>query len=249
MCRRYLFVVLALAVGLAVVLAGCNTGESDAMRAIRINADGTIAALGNQIKTMEATMTSVGTLAVRVDALQVQLQAEQTKNTQLLVQQNGGRPLPSAAPVVNPGTNPTIAPTSAPLPVGGNPAPTGRAAVTATFSPGSTPLLIDRIVTSRTINRSNGCAQGETQTFTTADPQIWAVATVRNLKRGITFTARWQVGGNAAREFTYVSDFTADLTCINFYIEPKTLELVPGNYSVSISTADVPGPVAAFSIQ
>jgi hypothetical protein len=244
MCRRYVFVLIAVVVVLAIGLAGCNTGESDAMRAIRINADGTIAAMGNQIKTLEATMTSIGTLAVRVDALQVQLQAEQTKNTQLLVQQNGGR----IQPTVN---VPVAAPTSAPV---SGPVPTsipGAASGTAPSVVGTpSGLVIDKIVTARGVNRSNGCALSEVNAFTRNDTQIWAVASVRNLKRGITFTARWQVGGpTGAREFTYVSDFDADQTCINFYIEPRTLEVVPGNYSVSISAPNLTGPVAAFTIQ
>lgn len=242
MCRRYVFVLLAAFALLAVGLVGCNTGESDATRIMRANAEGTIAAMGNRMKTMEATNAAVETVVGERDIARSLLEEERAKNQQLINQQNQnvgvtnpGQVQPTAIQSFS-GGDPGIVPTTAPTPN----------QIATPVNP--TAFAIERITTARGVANADGCAVNETTTFNTTDSRIWVVAYVRNLKSGIVFKSTWQLGGDA-KEFNYTSNFNSARTCINFYVEPRTLNIAPGDYSVSVSAGADISAGATFKVQ
>jgi len=247
MCRRYVFVLLALFTGIAFALVACNTGEPDAVRVMQANSDGTIAALNNHLKTLEATNAAVSTTQYLLETARTRVADEQARNTQLLSQQNATtnpfNPV-SAAPIVT-------QPGGVAGPTPGAVIPGGNGAVTGTPAPVGTPggLQIDRVTTSRATNGADGCALNETTAFTSADARIWVVAYIRNLRTGVVFTSRWTIGSET-KEFSYTSNFNSARTCINFYIEPRTLNIAVGTYSVAIATTDgLTSPPASFTVQ
>lgn len=240
MCRRYVFVLLTAFALLSIALVACNTGESDASRAMRANADGTIAALGNRIKTLEATSAEIDKKLLELDTLRGRLEDEQNRNATLLPAQNANfsatsipaNPQPVPQPTNPDGSIPTSIPVGQPTPIP---------------APGS--LVIDRIVTARAVNNADGCATNEITLFNTTDRQIWVVAYVRNLKAGTAFKSIWNVGGDAPREYPYTSNFNAAKTCINFYIEPRTLGVNAGDYTVTVSGGTGVSAGASFKVQ
>ncbi len=247
MCRRYVFVLLALFTGIAFALVACNTGEPDAVRVMQANSDGTIAALNNHLKTLEATNAAVSTTQYLLETARTRVADEQARNTQLLSQQNATtnpfNPV-SAAPIVT-------QPGGATGPTPGVVIPGGNVAITGTPAPVGTPggLTIDRVTTSKGTNSADGCALNETTAFTSADSRIWVVAYIRNLRAGVVFTARWALA-DTPKEYSYTSNFTSARTCINFYIEPRTLNITAGTYTVTIATTDgLASPPASFTVQ
>lgn len=245
MCRRYVFVLLTAFALLAMGLVACNPGESDATRAMRSNAEGTIGAMGNRMKTMEATNAAVGTITSQLEITVGLLDEEKNLNKELTARLNQ-----NVSPV-GPGQTQPQATTVPPLP-GGDPGvapivqPTANNQVVAT-SANPTAFAIERITTARGVDSANGCAVNETTSFNTTDARIWVIAYVRNLKSGIAFKSTWQLGGEA-KEFTYTSNFNSARTCINFYIEPRTLNIEPGDYNVSIAAGtDISGG-ASFKV-
>ncbi len=132
--------------------------------------------------------------------------------------------------------------------------PAGQSAVNNNAQPGTnnagaqttpTGFSFGRVVTARAKD-ANGCAINESTAFTANDNAIWVVAQVFNFKHGTTFTAKWSGG-----DFSHDNDWTVpnDGTqiCVHFYIEPKTLALKNGNYTVTISTPDLAGAPVQFT--
>jgi hypothetical protein len=223
---------------LVLLIAACNTGVSDAQLVMQSNANGTIAALNGQLRTAESTLAVVETLTLQLEQArtrlaieQSNLDAERAKVAQLIAQQNST--IPNApTPPPNPGGGggqPVVAPVSA---------PTSAPAVTPT--PAVNAFAIEQVVTAKGTNNADGCAVNPTTTFTSTDQRIWVVATVRNLRQGIVFTSKWVLGVDAAntKEFTYTSNFARARTCINFYIEPRTLNIGSGDYTVTLSASE-----------
>src|SRR5258708_5334914 len=85
---------------------------------------------------------------------------------------------------------------------------------------------------------ANGCAVNVSNSFLPTDPAIWVVAEVHNFKKGTKFVVKWAGNG-----FTHENDWTApnDGTqiCVHFYIEPSTLGLQPGTYSVTVTAGNL----------
>lgn len=245
MCRRYVFVLLTVCALLAVGVVACNPGESDAARAMRANSEGTIAALGNRIKTMEATNAAVGTITSQLEIVTGLLDEEKNLNKQLIAQKNQ-----NVSPV-SPGQAEPPATSIPPLP-GGDPG-TNPIAPQPTVAQIATPVnpnafAIERITTARGVANADGCAVNETTMFNTTDARIWVIAYVRNLKSGIAFKSLWQIG-DESKEYNYTSNFNSARTCINFYIEPRTLNIAPGDYSVTITAGTGISGGASFKVQ
>ncbi len=217
-------------------LAACGNTDSDAIRVMQNMATGTISALNSRLRTAEATLTAMGTVATKYAVVQNELLTERARSADLLARQNAST-LPA---------NPVAASSGGETPVAPNVAAQG----TQSTSPAGTSnsLLIDRVVTAKGVDTSNGCAVGESDKFSATDNRIWVIAYVRNMKKGVTFTSSWS-GGDLKKDYTWVTDYASNKTCINFYIEPKTLGLKAGDYSVNITTPDSQAAPVSFKVQ
>jgi hypothetical protein len=81
------------------------------------------------------------------------------------------------------------------------------------------------------------------------DPAVWVIAEVRNFKRGTTFSAKWSDGADFTHENSWTVPSGGAQMCIHFYIEPKTLGLKEGSYSVTISAPNLDPQQIAFTLQ
>jgi len=217
---------------LSTVLAGCSNGSSDALNVMQSNADGTIAALNSDLSTAQATLTAVGTLATQLALVQADKGTLQASYDQVVSQLNGATPV-SANP-------------QATLPPGGQnqPVPTTGAGSTPAGTPNN--FTLDTPVTAKSLD-AGGCAITPVTTFNTTDPRINVVAKAHNLKKGEVFTASW--AGTITHTDTWTANYNAAVTCIHFYVEPKTLNMGAGSWTVTLSAADAPGGSATFTLQ
>ncbi len=71
---------------------------------------------------------------------------------------------------------------------------------------------------------------------------------MRNYKKGTTFNVKWAGG-----DFTHENDWTVPnggaQICVHFYIEPQTLKLQPGTYTVTVSAPGLTAQQAQFTVQ
>jgi hypothetical protein len=225
---------MLLAVPLSVLLlfvAACNANneavsvlesENRSMRA-------TLTAFKDTAMTMTAQSTAV---AQRMSTMQSQLTAV---NSQLKDQTARNNSVAAQA-TQPPAQNPQLTPNTNNGGAGGastQAAPTGFA-------------FVD-VVTARRID-SDGCAAGAISTFSTNDTRIYVVADVRNFKSGTNFTAKW-VGNNLNREDSWKARSGSARLCIYFYIEPKTLELQAGSYTVTLSATGLESSPVSFTVE
>ncbi len=93
-----------------------------------------------------------------------------------------------------------------------------------------------------------GCAMNETTSFSVSDSRIYVIADVRNFKTGTNFTAKWS-GDNFSRDDSWKATSSGSQICIYFYIEPKTLGLKAGDYSVTMTATGLSSPPVDFKLQ
>jgi hypothetical protein len=106
-----------------------------------------------------------------------------------------------------------------------------------------------KIVTAKGKSKDDGCAVSETAVFLVSDPAVWVIAEVHNFKRGTTFSAKWSGGADFTHENTWTVPNGGAQMCIHFYIEPKTLGLKEGSYSVTISAPNLDPQQVVFTLQ
>jgi len=229
---RFTACLLATLSVLSTLLAGCSNGSSDALNVMQSNADGTIAALNSDLSTAQATLTAVGTLATQLALVQADKGTLQASYDQAISQLNGSGLTPADV---------------------GSQAPTGgQNQALPTNAAGSTPVgtpngfALDPPVTAKVLDAS-GCVVKPVTTFSVSDAKIWVVARAHNLKKGEVFTAAW--AGTITHQDTWTSNYSAVVTCIHFYIEPQTLNMGTGDWSVTLSAADSPGGSTTFTLQ
>ncbi|MCC7449978.1 MAG: hypothetical protein IT324_21350 [Anaerolineae bacterium] len=228
----------ALGLSLILLMAACAP-NSDA-----------VSILGTQNTSLQATVTAFQSYgptmtanALMATRVQSTLAAVMVQNKELTQKLNAQAPQPtipiaarsavmdSATP--GPGNASGIQPT---------PAGASGAAVTAPNG-----FSFADVATSKAID-SASCAVNKAASFAAADPKIYVVADVRNLKKGTAFTAKWS-GPDFEREDSWTANANRPQLCIYFYIEPKTLGLQGGDYSVTLSAAGLNGNPISFSIQ
>jgi len=225
---------ILLAVPLTVLLflvAACNPNseavsvlesENRSMRA-------TLTAFKDTAMTMTVQSTAVAqrmsTMQSQLTAVNAQIKDQTARNNSVAAQAT--QP-PAQVPQMTPNTNNGGA--------GGastQAAPTGFAFV--------------EVVTARKID-TDGCAASAISTFTTTDSRIYVVADVRNFKSGTNFTAKW-VGNNLNREDSWKARSGSSRLCIYFYIEPKTLELQAGSYTVTLAATGLESSPVQFTVE
>lgn len=236
--RKYTLFASGMAL-LLLSIAACNTGKSDATRIIDNNAGGTISALSTKLQAAQTMAANANAVSTRYANLQVSFAAVYASNQDLTGKLNGLQQA-NAAPTNPPGA------AAAQVPVAAGAAPTGASAVNTTPNAVSgSGMTLDPPVTAKTID-GNGCAIKPLTTFSTTDAKIWVVAVAHNMKKGVLFTANWS--GSFSHQDTWTTNYTAAQICVHFYVEPKTIAMTPGSWTVSLSAPDVPLASATFTI-
>jgi hypothetical protein len=222
------------------------------MAACAPNSDA-VSILGTQNTSLQATvtafqsygptMTANALMATRVQSTLAAVMVQNKELTQKLNAQAPQPTIPIAArsavmdsATAGPGNASGVQPTSS-----GSSGSSGSS-VTApngfSFADVSTSKAID----------SASCAVNKAASFAASDPKIYVVADVRNLKKGTAFTAKWN-GPDFTREDSWTANANRPQLCIFFYIEPKTLGLKGGDYTVTLSATGLNGNPVPFSIQ
>lgn len=101
-------------------------------------------------------------------------------------------------------------------------------------------LVLEKLSTSRGKDDTSGCGVDLASTFRASDKQIWVAVTARNFRAGTKFAAKW-AGTNFTRQDDWTTDQGGTKTCVHFYIEPSTLKMQAGVYTVSMSATESNG--------
>jgi hypothetical protein len=191
------------------------------------NDAGTISALTSTVSALEATVTALGGTATQMAQVQADnatFQAQQTVS-QL---NNSATSVSQATPPASQNQTP----------------PANNSGSVSIGTPNG--FALDAPVTAKTLD-GNGCAINPATTFSTTDTKIWVVAKAHNLKKGEVFTANW--AGTITHQDTWTANYSAVVTCIHFYVQPQTLNMGAGDWTVTLSAADAQGASATFTLQ
>src|ERR1041385_2075819 len=200
----------------ALLVAACNA-NSDAVHVVEtqnISLQATVASYGN----MGATVTAEATkMAQELYDTRITLTAVNAQVKDLTNKMNAGvsQPVVVSSGLSTGSLDSTAVPNTTP----GAPAQNS----------GGSDFAFATVVTSKGKD-GDGCATNQASTFNNTDPSIWVVADVRNFKRGTVFTAKWS-GDNFNREDNWTVNSDGAQICVHFYIQPRTLALLPGTYS------------------
>lgn len=181
---------------------------------------------------LQITVDYMGTLIGRAEEqralLQATLVARGTDPSNIAPQFNTPFPTPGG---VNP--NPALVPMSTPE-------------QTEIVQETTTPALVNYTIASGVGN--DDCAINNVSTFTTADSEIYVVATGENIASGTNIAARFSVGGQEIRH-DFTPDFDIDGACVWFFIDQNDLEFRPGTWSVQLELNGVSAsPPIPFTI-
>jgi hypothetical protein len=217
----------------------CNP-NSDALHILQ-NDNTSLKATIGFYETLQPTMTAQATVMLqRMATMQSDLKTLQTQNRDLIAKANANSGVSIQQVVQPPANNTGQQPSTT-----GNTGVTDNSGTTANAAQTPTGFSFGRIVTAQG-KKADGCAANETNSFTAADDAIWVIAEVFNYKRGTKFMAQW-----AGSNFTHDNDWTINSAgsqiCIHFYIEPQTLGLQTGNYTVTVSSPDLPSTPVQFN--
>lgn len=245
--------VWAVGAGALLLLLSACAGQSDAARIVEgdnVSLRATISFYQNIDPTLTA---QAGVYTNQIGTLQADLNAAQAQLQNLTVQVNTGTTAPGVQPVV-PVIQPTTDPSSfssvptlaapgggsAPTAIaGGAPVGTPAPAVPAGPVRSASGLIIEQVVTAKGKD-GNDCAVNTTSTFSAADSQILAVAVVRNFQRGTKFSTKWS-GGTLNQQYDWTIERRGTQICVFFYIEPASLGLGSGSYSVIFMATEPDG--------
>lgn len=230
---------------MALLAAACSGGSS--------NTELTLVAQNLALATQIADVRSTATVEadrLRVTAVYIEtaVAQSQTQNQRL-----------SATIQALGGNSALVAPISASLTpaFGANPAgaeatvdaamPAGDQTAAAATSTPRTPALFNA-VTARGVG-ANDCALASVTSFTTADTNIYIVATASNITPGTMLASRWYLEGSQVIAHDFTPDFAIDQNCVWFYIDSTETAFTPGNWTVQLEINGQPaGEPVAFTI-
>ena len=223
---------------LLVMAAACNS-NSDAVRVLETentSLRATVAAYQGVGPTMTAQATLV---SQKMATLQTDLSTARAQVRELTARLNTGGGQAQNQPTAVAGAN--ITP-------GADSITPGAPGTPQTGSTGPGGFSFAEVTTAKSITDDTGCANNKSDTFSVNDNRIYVVADVRNLKGGTNFTANWS-GTDFTRENNWTSKRDSTQLCIYFYIEPKTLGLKAGAYTVTFAAPNLSAPAVSFTIQ
>jgi len=247
-------------------LTGCNGGlspGSSVLESEKVSLQATI----NYFQSLGPTMTAQVSVQInQISTLQSDLNRSRmdvaTLTTRLNTMGRGGtdtttgQPTPfNPTPAVGLAALPTNPPSSdgggfssvstptpyiAATPLPGTPLPAGVNLPTPGPVRSTSGMTLESLTTSRATDDSSGCASDPANTFRSSDKQILVVVVVRNFRANTKFTAKW-AGNNFTREDDWTTPQGGVKTCVHFFIEPTTLRMAAGTYTVSIAAAEASG--------
>ncbi len=220
---------------LLVVSAACNA-NSDAVRVLETE-NTSLRATVAAYQGAGPTMTAQTTLAAqKLATIQTDLTTARAQVRDLTAKLNTGSAQAQPQPTLAAGANNTTM--QDPITPG---AP-------GTQQVGNGAFAFAEVVTARSIDDGTGCAASKSTTFSVTDNRIFVVADVRNLKGGTSFKASW-AGTDFTRENNWTAKRDSAQLCIYFYIEPKTLALKPGEYTVTFGAPNLSATPVQFTVQ
>jgi hypothetical protein len=218
-----------------IMAAACNA-NSDAVRVLETE-NTSLRATVAAYQSVGPTMTAQATLASqRLATLQTDLTTARAQVRDLTAKLNTGGGQPQLQPTLIAGANNPAA--QDPITPG---APGTQQATYNGFA-------FAEVVTAKSIDDATGCASAKSSTFSVNDNRIFVVADVRNLKGGTSFKASW-AGTDFTRENSWTAKRDSAQLCIYFYIEPKTLALKPGEYTVTFGAPNLSATPVQFTVQ
>jgi hypothetical protein len=230
---------LILGLILVAFVTACNS-NSDAISILQSDNTSLRATL-DSYKNLSATVTAEATtMAQKLATTQAELNLVRAQNSELVATLNtgsngfnsSGSQGDSSDPMASTGSGNT-----------GNNAPSTSGQDTSD----STAFSLAQVVTTKDQD-SNGCAVGQSNVFSVNDAEIWVIADVRNYKNGTEFTAKWS-GENFNHEDSWTISQNGEQICVHFYIEPSTLEMAPGGYTVTMTAGTLSSPPIQFTLE
>jgi hypothetical protein len=229
-------------IGLFVLaLTACNT-NSDAisvLQAENTSLHATLAAYQNIGPTVTAQATANG---LKLATAQADLGTARAQNRELITRLNGGS-ANSSMTMQQTGSSGAMDTTA-----GGASAGNNNPQVAPTPAPADPNAFAIAGVTTTKKTDADGCATTSSNQFSTTDAEIWVVADVRNYKRGTSFTAKWS-GNDFSHENSWTINSSGAQICVHFYIEPGTLEMAAGTYTVTLSADGAAPQSVTFTVQ
>jgi len=222
----------------ALTLAGCNA-NSDAVKVLETD-NTSLRATVDSYQSMGPTMTAQASiLGDKLTSAQATITAISATNAALMSQMNAN---------VNQSTTIIVTPGVAqPGPQAGTPV-AGNGGAGGAAASADSGFAFASVVTAKA-KGNDGCSSGESSVFSPTDPMIWVIADVRNFKRGTVFTANWSNSADFSHQNTWTVPNDGAQICVHFYIEPKTLSLKAGSYTVTLSTPALSSQPVPFTIQ
>ena len=236
--QRIVLVIVGVAVASLVAACNANSDALHVMESTNVSAAATIASYENMGATVTAQATAMNE---KLATAQIELTQVNSQVRDLTSKMNAGASQPVVVQTSGMSTSQldTTPPANSTPGAGQNNAGQNNA--------NSTALNFASVVTAKGKD-NDGCANGTVSAFDATAPVIWVVAEVHNYKRGTLFTAKW-AGDGFDREDTWTINSAGAQICVHFYIEPKTLALKAGNYTVTMMAGDVTAQPVQFTIQ
>lgn len=108
-------------------------------------------------------------------------------------------------------------------------------------------MALDEIVTARGQDE-DGCALDVTTTFSVTNSRILVISVARNFSGGTIFMTRWQGPNEFLQQYEWTADSGSDSMCVHFYVEPASLQMAPGSYTVTFMATDNSGTIESAPI-
>lgn len=237
------------------MVTACNP-NADALTVVQ-DQNAKLKATVDTYQTFVPTMTAqASAVAQKLAEAQAQVATLRAQNAALISKTNGSQIQGgAAAPAGQPASSSSMDSTGGNTVTGNNPPPAAppsnqdpqQGAATVAPSSGDSAFAITSVVTSKGKD-ADGCATNPATVFNDTDTNIWVIAEVENYKSNTKFTATWS-GNEFKHENSWAIPSGGSKICIHFYIEPKTLNLKAGNYTVTMSAPNASPISAEFTVQ
>jgi hypothetical protein len=240
MFRRFRF---TLGFILLAFMTACNS-NSDAISILQ-SENTSLKATLDSYRSLGATVTAEATtMSQKLATTQAELNQVRAQNNELVATLNTGNT--GSTGFNNSGNQ---GQPSDPLASTGGNTSNGSPSNSAQSTPGAddSGFKLAQVVTAKDQD-SNGCAVGQSNVFSVNDSQILVVADVRNYKSGTEFTATW-TGDNFNHENSWTISQNGDQICVHFFIEPNTLEMTPGTYTVTMTAGTLSSQPIQFTVE
>lgn len=90
------------------------------------------------------------------------------------------------------------------------------------------------------VSESDGCSQTPESDFATTTSRIYATFKAFNIDGGTPLSASWAHDGQTVHEESFNLEGGAGEICLWFYIDPETVEFVPGLWTVQLYAEGFP---------